>query len=126
MSFNWSEYFQLARELAGEQIPTPSSEEARLRSAISRAYYAGYCKARNYLRDVEKDSRIPKGRHQQDYIIEQFKKGSKERRKVGANLDRLRDERRRADYEDRFTKLPDMTRLALMQAERSIGNLRRL
>ena len=52
MNFDWSEYLNLAQELAGR--PTSlSNEEARLRSAISRAYYAAFCKARNHLRDNE-------------------------------------------------------------------------
>jgi hypothetical protein len=39
MSFDWSEYFSLAQELVG-QPATPAGQEARLRSALSRAYYA--------------------------------------------------------------------------------------
>jgi uncharacterized protein (UPF0332 family) len=43
MSFNWDEYFTLALELAGiSLVPPGASEEARLRAAISRAYYALY------------------------------------------------------------------------------------
>jgi len=37
MSFDWSEYFSLAQELVG-QPATPAGQEARLRSALSRAY----------------------------------------------------------------------------------------
>ncbi len=48
MSFNWSEYLNLAQELAGRSTEPPN-QEARLRSSISRAYYAAFCKARNYL-----------------------------------------------------------------------------
>ena len=39
MSFDWSEYLDLARELA-------KFSEAGQRSAISRAYYAAFCTAR--------------------------------------------------------------------------------
>jgi len=38
MSFNWSEYLDIARELAG-QATVLSSTEAKKRCAISRAYY---------------------------------------------------------------------------------------
>ena len=41
MSFDWSEYLNLAQELAG-QATGPSSQEAKLRSAVSRAYYAAF------------------------------------------------------------------------------------
>ena len=42
MSFDWSEYLDLARELA-LQGSAPSLSEARVRAAISRAYYAAFC-----------------------------------------------------------------------------------
>ncbi len=42
--FNWGEYLRLASELA-----TRSDDEAALRSAISRAYYAAYGRAAAYL-----------------------------------------------------------------------------
>jgi len=45
--FDWPDYFVLARMLAGEDIEC--SPEARQRCAISRAYYAVVCHARNYL-----------------------------------------------------------------------------
>lgn len=40
MSFDWKTYFDLALELVQEPSHFSSSEEARLRSAISRAYYS--------------------------------------------------------------------------------------
>jgi len=52
MTFDWSEYLKLAQELAGQTV-SPANEEAKLRSSVSRAYYAAFCKARNYLRDIE-------------------------------------------------------------------------
>ena len=45
MSFDWSEYLKLAQELAG-QTGNPASQEARLRAAVSRAYYAVFCISR--------------------------------------------------------------------------------
>lgn len=49
MTFNWSEYLDLARELTGKDT-TPASQSAKLRSAISRSYYAAFIQARNFLR----------------------------------------------------------------------------
>ena len=60
MSFDWSDYLNVARELAGHPNVEPG-EEARFRSAISRAYYTALCCARNHLihkearRDLESD-----------------------------------------------------------------------
>ena len=56
MKFDWSEYFNLAQELAG------TSEEAKLQSAVSRAYYSVFCLARNYLRDIQQDPRLSRNK----------------------------------------------------------------
>jgi len=52
MSFDWSEYLSVAQELASG-ANTSANKEAKLRSAISRAYYAAFILARSYLRDRE-------------------------------------------------------------------------
>ena len=58
MKFNWAEYLELAKELAditstissdSETDSKPRISEAKLRSSISRAYYAAFCIARNRL-----------------------------------------------------------------------------
>ena len=41
MSFDWSQYLNLAKELT-DQPTTPANQEAKLRDAISRAYYAAF------------------------------------------------------------------------------------
>ena len=56
MKFDWEEYFNLAKELAG------TTEEAKLRSAVSRAYYSAFCLARNYLRDIQQDPRLSRNK----------------------------------------------------------------
>lgn len=125
MSFDWSEYLNLSQELAG-QSTSPSTQEAKLRSAISRAYYATFCKARNHLRDKEGHT-IPSGGEAHQYVQNQFKKGGdKVRRKVGENLTRLHIHRKNADYEDIATRLPATAEYALKIAGRAISNLHRL
>jgi len=49
MSFHWGSYLDLAKFLTNnkEQIPD-ISQEAILRCAVSRAYYAAFCHARDY------------------------------------------------------------------------------
>ena len=62
MSFDWHQYLDLAQELAGQQ-QKPSTEDARLRSAASRAYYGAYCAARNKLeQDGDTTVRSQEGR----------------------------------------------------------------
>ena len=119
MSFDWTEYLHLAQELAG-QPTAPSSEEAQLRSSISRACYALFCKARNHLRDVEQH-RIPPDNLAHHYVQTRFRNSrSKRRREIGRNLNRLRALRNQADYDDAVPALPALTKLVLRLASRSM------
>jgi uncharacterized protein (UPF0332 family) len=52
MSFPWAKYLELATSLALED-PTVVFQEERYRSAISRAYYAAFHRARLYLVETE-------------------------------------------------------------------------
>src|SRR4051812_26723610 len=119
MSFDWTEYLHLAQEMAG-QAATPSTEEAQLRSAISRAYYALFCKARNHLRDVEQH-RIPSDSLAHHYVQAQFRNSrNKTRREIGRNLNRLRALRNQADYDDAVPALLVLTKAVLNLARRSM------
>jgi len=102
MTFDWSEYLKLAQELAGDDT-TSANEEAKLRSSISRAYYAAFCKARNYLRDVENQN-IPRSGQAHTYVCGKFADSyDRTRAKIGTNLKRLKQYRKQADYEDYVT-----------------------
>ncbi|MGK7900010.1 MAG: hypothetical protein AB4352_01100 [Hormoscilla sp.] len=70
MSFNWSEYLGLAQQLAGKALIS-ATQESRLRSAVSRAYYAAFIQARNYLRDQD-GLAIPTW-NTHEYVINQFR-----------------------------------------------------
>jgi uncharacterized protein (UPF0332 family) len=108
MSFDLSEYFGLAQELAGQTV-SPASQEAKLRAAISRAYYAAFCKARNHLRDHEGHA-IPRGGGAHKYVRNQFKNNpDRLRSQIGHNLDRLRRHRNMVDYDDSVSGLVQMT-----------------
>lgn len=126
MNFDWSGYLNLAQELAG-QTGTSASKEAKLRSSISRAYYAAFCKARNYLRDVDRDTAIPKTGKAHGYVADKFKSSmDKRRRQIGINLDRLRADRRKVDYDDFVTGLSPMVVTALKLAWQVISTLKLL
>jgi uncharacterized protein (UPF0332 family) len=100
MSFDWSEYLTLAQELTSASISSPI-QEAHLRAAISRAYYAAFCKARNYL--LNKDGYKPRNTNAHQDVIMKFE-GSVDlgRRKVGTLLRSLRGLRNIVDYEEIF------------------------
>lgn len=125
MTFNWSEYLDLARELTGKDT-TPASQSAKLRSAISRSYYAAFIQARNFLRDRE-SLRIPRENSHQ-FVISQFKNSpdDERRRKLGERLQILRGHRRQADYEDKIAGLVGKSEEALGLARRIISGLSNL
>ena len=84
----------------------PFSAEAKKRSAISRAYYAAFCSARNYLRDKEHDQDIRAGGDVHGYVRKQFKTSEDEvAREVGEDLARLVAKRNLVDYDDNIASL---------------------
>jgi uncharacterized protein (UPF0332 family) len=121
MSFDWSDYFRLAKELAG-QSTMPAGHEARLRSAISRAYYAAFCLAKNHLRDKEGHPIPREDVHK--WVRDQFKNSLEpNRNQVGHDLNRLRLGRNKADYDDSVPMLPLTTTKALKRAQRILNTL---
>ena len=106
MKFDWSEYLKLAQELAA-MSGDAANQEAKLRSAISRAYYSVFCLARNYLRDVEKNPRLSRKNNfdvnEHQYVAEEFTyhpSKSQKMKDIGRDLARLRKIRNKADYAD--------------------------
>ena len=156
MSFDWSEYLVVAKELASQttassktrstikvmllnvinrayykaskKVVKPSLDEARLRCAISRAYYGAFRKARNHLRD--KDGHTPftlelGNTHQ--IVINLFDKSSNiDRQLIGQFLRDLRSARNKADYDDAVPNLPGLTMTVLLQSEQVIDLLKTL
>ncbi|MEG4818348.1 HEPN domain-containing protein [Microcoleus sp. K5-D4] len=132
MKFDWSEYLKLAQELAATNGDSSANRDAKLRSAISRAYYSTFCLARNYLRDIEQDPRLfRKNRdiNEHKYVAEEFIEHPTKMKnmvKIGENLSRLRELRNKADYEDTMFNLQGEARNALMLAENIISALSKL
>ncbi|MEH2411205.1 HEPN domain-containing protein [Nostoc sp.] len=125
MNFDWSEYLNVAKELAGGAT-TSANQEAKFRAAISRAYYAAFITARNHLRDQEEIS-IPKTSDAHRYVSDQFELSSDLIRKsVAKKLARLRGFRKQADYVDKFPGLSGITIIALDLSEEIISILSNL
>jgi uncharacterized protein (UPF0332 family) len=116
MSFDWSDFLKLAESLARAERAS-SLEEAALRSAVSRAYYAAYCASRNHARDL---GEIILTRGSKDHgIVQDHYQHSRVRdyQKIGAWLERLRDNRNCADYDDVLQEnLKSLTQSSLAQA----------
>lgn len=88
----------MAKELAKE-----ADDEAKLRSAISRAYYAAFCTANNYMCNNDNKS-IPPNTPVHQFVIKYFKgkpgEGHRHRKRyqIGKDLDRMRIDRVKVDY----------------------------
>lgn len=126
MSFDWSETLYLAQDLIGK-LTKIFSEEAKLRSALSRAYYAAFCKARNYLQDnTPFIASTSKDTHWD--VLNQFLNDSNTvRRQIGWDLRFLFNYRKQADYDNNFPRLSlQMVEAALGIAERVISRLAKL
>ncbi len=130
MTFDWSEYLKLAQELAGDDASSPS-EEAKLRSSVSRAYYAAFCKARNHLRNIDKHKKIlsetPPKVNVHKYVRNQFKDSTDEsHKKIGGDLDRLRVFRNAADYDDLVSGLESTAAMSVKLTQSVISTLNTL
>jgi uncharacterized protein (UPF0332 family) len=116
--FDWAEYFELAKELAQRQ------DEASQRSAISRAYYAAFCSARNRLRG---QIVIPQTSEAHSMVWNQFQESpAREQRQIGQLGRRLRHARTEADYDDSVPELPKVVENAIATAGKLLSILRGL
>jgi uncharacterized protein (UPF0332 family) len=100
--FCWKHYLDLANELAKS-----TTDEAKLRASISRAYYAAFCNARNYM--LNKDgNQFPSNESEHKYLARYYKGDLDEskpdtfgtREQIGKDLDSMRRDRKAVDYDD--------------------------
>lgn len=117
MSFDWSEYLKIANKLVQAKSTFYASEGCQ-RTAISRAYYAAYCKARNLARDR---GWVTLTKSAKDHsIVKNHFQNSRQRNKsrIGVILDRLRDDRNDADYEDVLNNPNAIASVSIMRAKK--------
>src|SRR5690606_26547753 len=92
-----------------------SKKESRLRSSVSRAYYAAFCSARNHAGSNGYQIKNTAADH---YGVEKFYSNRViSYPQVGTNLSRLRVARNMCDYDETVKGLSSKTRLSIMQAE---------
>jgi uncharacterized protein (UPF0332 family) len=126
MSFDWEEFLILAHELVGKSTRS-AHEDAKMRSAISRAYYAAFNRAKSYLIDKDYDRSIPTDGRAHEEVKNKFLNHDDERRqRIGTNLERILKDRKRADYNNTFQNLPVQVSLVLKQARQVIELLDKL
>ena len=111
--FDWRSLLGLAERLGQE-----TGNEAALRSAISRAYYAVFALARRRLREQGcwQVARDPHLRAWATYL----NATGRSCRRIGELEFNLLDQRRRADYEDRLGGIPEK------QAARALNRAREI
>lgn len=123
MSFDWRKYLIFA-ELMYEKANSGDSDchdkETFYRCSISRAYYAVFCLARNYLKDFEG----------QEFYSDEHKKVStfliknsdSKKRKISNQLKMLHQDRKKADYDDTF----DQYEAPSLKAQKSVKMAKRI
>ncbi len=118
MSFAWAEYLSLAEALFRERA-TFADEEACCRAAISRAYYAAFCAARNHARDNEGLTLSNTAQDHQTVFVHYAQNPNVQHR--------LRQQRNRADYDDpNIQQVVVLTQTVLHQARQVFRVLQQL
>jgi uncharacterized protein (UPF0332 family) len=127
MSFSWADYLLLAQELEVQcQAPQSTLIEAKLRAAISRAYYAVFGEACMFLSQKERLTLPREGRH--EFVIREFTTSpSRDRMAIGTNLRRLRDHRNTADYQrSTIERLPFVAQTVIQLSQDVITSINQL
>ncbi len=115
MSFLWADYLTAARHLI-EHSDASGYAEACQRSAISRAYYAALNTARSLLRD-QWGIEVPETAEIHSFIPQWFlSEDDMDQKEIGVLLDRLRDRRRKADYDNEISKVASLAKRSLIDA----------
>ena len=124
--FDWCFYLTLAQELGRS-----SDDEAKLRSSISRAYYAAFCTACNYISCVDR-KKLPGDEPVHQYVINYFSgkihgsKKNNKRNKIGSELKRMKADRVKADYDNSIGNMISLNSTVLdvlIRSERVISSL---
>jgi uncharacterized protein (UPF0332 family) len=118
--------FYLAQLLAGKPPTKPVPEEVKLRSAIIRAYYASFHKARNFINEYTA-LKVPTDPTGHEFIRNIFRGSADGKwKKVAYALDRLIDKRTKADYGDPMPGLNNDVDFVLLQAQNAINLINEL
>lgn len=133
MSFCWTKYLDVAKELAGQPVNAEVSKEARLRTAISRAYYAVFQTLKEYLLEKGETPSYKKNVH--EWVKERFDLPGNNtiQQRIADDIDQLRKRRNSADYDadykgwlkERRTMAQEAAK-AIEEAERILQNLEEL
>jgi hypothetical protein len=119
LAFDWAEFLELADFLAGNRAARHTGEAAS-RSAVSRAYYAAFCHARNHARASL--GYRPTGTAADHTSLRRHLARHGQFR-IARRLDDLRTWRNLCDYEDMVRNVPLILRSALAAARDVVSAL---
>jgi uncharacterized protein (UPF0332 family) len=120
--FDWAEYLDFARHLIQADNPT----EAELRSAISRAYYASFHAARDYLIQAQRLNPLNRQHvHTEGWRVLRTTQYANAVAAAERGF-RLLSFRRKADYELSYPLLAHEARRAVREAEQIADAISRL
>jgi uncharacterized protein (UPF0332 family) len=125
MSFNYEDYLYIAQNSLGRKSAKQASAESICRSAISRAYYAVFLTARDYL--VQHTPLIiPRDGTVHLFVREHFLalgRTDGKFRRIGFELRYLHEHRNKADYGETLNGLDKLTEDALQRAQDALDKL---
>ena len=121
--FDWRDYLALASDLSsgpiGAVVPVQISE-ASSRCAVSRAYYAAFCHARNHA--ASHLGFVPTNKGADHWLLRQHFT-NRGRRDISNRLRRLHDWRKQCDYENTVVNLATTVGNALRESAEVIQRL---
>lgn len=121
--FDWRDYLWLANDLgSGAQgsVVTIRISEAASRCAVSRAYYAAFCHARNYA--TSHLGFVPTNKGADHWLLRQYL-ANRGRRDFANRLRRLHAWRKQSDYDNAVVNLATTVRDALRESAAVIQRL---
>ena len=117
MPFDWKEYLDLALLL---QKQSSISQEALLRSAVGRAYYAAFCHAQNYA--CNQLGFVPPTRNRwKNHLLVRDHFRKLKMTSIANHLDKLRKWRNQCDYDDVVPNIPTLCANAIKRAQKLLG-----
>lgn len=132
MTFDWTDYLNLAKTLETDAKNHNPLGEAQMRSAISRAYYSAFNIAKDYLISIGKRFNGGAEVHRDIQIIfedlsqqESDKNKKRNLAEISNELGILRSSRNKADYDKNVSGIDKKGEAAVIRAEK-VYNLVRL
>ncbi|HET6386013.1 MAG TPA: DNA-binding protein [Armatimonadota bacterium] len=120
--FDWSDYLELSRQLVGESGAT--IQEARQRCAISRAYYAAFCRTMDYL--VNHGTTMTGTGDDHRFIQDRLRVHGRRGKYISSLLSSMRVDRNLADYDNEFPGVAKAAMDTIRDAEFVIAEIARL